>query len=154
MSYFGISALLAAIDLWLKQRIEKQKPETFPRPLKGTGNRIRLYRNHNDGFPFGFLRQYPEVVRAVPLAMVSALSGMLYYLVQKKGRTAEKIGLAMIIGGGASNLYDRYVRRYVVDYFSIEWGVLKKVVFNLGDIFVFLGSAVLTAAQAKFDRNM
>ena len=40
------------------------------------------------------------------------------------------------------------VRGYVVDYFTIEWKFLKKVVFNLGDMFVFLGSAVFVLAQA------
>jgi signal peptidase II len=40
------------------------------------------------------------------------------------------------------------MRGYVVDYFTIEWKSLKKVVFNLGDMFVFLGSAVFVLAQA------
>ena len=35
-----------------------------------------------------------------------------------------------------------------MDYFTIEWKSLKKVVFNLGDMFVFLGSAVFVLAQA------
>ena len=30
----------------------------------------------------------------------------------------------------------------VVDYFSIRWKWLKKVVFNLGDFFIFAGSAL------------
>lgn len=53
-----------------------------------------------------------------------------------------------LMGGALSNLYDRVVRGYVVDYFTIEWKFLKKVVFNLGDMFVFLGSAVFVLAQA------
>mgnify|MGYP004557310627 CR=1 FL=1 len=44
-------------------------------------------------------------------------------------------------------LYDRLKRGYVVDYFSIQCGKLKKVVFNLGDIFVFLGSGILFGAE-------
>ena len=36
---------------------------------------------------------------------------------------------------------------YVVDYFSIQWKQLKKVVFNLGDIFIFAGSALFAAVQ-------
>ena len=39
------------------------------------------------------------------------------------------------------------IRHYVVDYFSIQCGKLKKVVFNLGDIFVFLGSGILFGAE-------
>ena len=59
----------------------------------------------------------------------------------------QKIGIAIILGGAISNLYDRLVRRYVVDYFSIQCGKLKEVVFNLGDIFVFLGSGILFTAE-------
>lgn len=66
----------------------------------------------------------------------------------EKGRTLEKLGLSIALGGAVSNLYDRLVRGYVVDYFSIEWKRLKKVVFNLGDMFVFLGSAVFIISQA------
>ena len=55
----------------------------------------------------------------------------------KKGCLAQKIGLSMVLGGAISNLYDRLVKGYVVDYFSIEIKRLKKVIFNLGVIFVF-----------------
>ena len=30
------------------------------------------------------------------------------------------------MGGALSNLYDRVMRGYVVDYFTIEWKSLKK----------------------------
>ncbi len=59
----------------------------------------------------------------------------------------QKTGLAILLGGAVSNLYDRYVRRYVVDYFSFQFGWLKKVVFNLGDLFVFAGSGILMAIE-------
>lgn len=48
----------------------------------------------------------------------------------------------MVIGGSLSNLYDRYIRGYVVDYFSLRFGPLKEVVFNLGDIFILLGAGL------------
>lgn len=147
MVYGMIAALLAAGDQFLKFRVEAQDPDRFPRPLEGTKGKILLYRNHNAGFPFGFLENHGELVRTVPLAVTSMLAGALAAMSEKKGRTVRKLALAVIIGGSASNLYDRYVRKYVIDYFSIQLGALKKVVFNLGDIFVFLGSAVLLLAE-------
>ena len=60
----------------------------------------------------------------------------------EQGKKARKLGMAMVIGGSLSNLYDRYVRGYVVDYFSLRFGPLKEVVFNLGDIFILLGAAL------------
>ena len=63
-------------------------------------------------------------------------------MMKSKGRKLEKLAMSLIIGGSLSNLYDRYVRGYVVDYFSLRFGPLKEVVFNLGDISIFLGSGL------------
>ena len=52
----------------------------------------------------------------------------------------------MALAGGASNLYDRTKRGYVVDYLNVQWKSLKKVVFNLGDIFILLGSGMMIVA--------
>ena len=61
-----------------------------------------------------------------------------------EGIPGGKGGYALVLAGGLSNLYDRLRRGYVVDYFSIQAGFLKKVVFNLGDLFIMAGAAVLT----------
>ncbi|WP_349773203.1 signal peptidase II [Lacrimispora xylanisolvens] len=53
------------------------------------------------------------------------------------------MAFSIALGGAISNLYDRLVRHYVVDYFSIQYGRLKKVVFNLGDLFIFLGAGLI-----------
>ncbi len=79
----------------------------------------------------------------LPLAVISGLAGFLTAILPQKDKNVQKLGIAIILGGAISNLYDRVVRRYVVDYFSIQCGKLKGVVFNLGDIFVFLGSGIL-----------
>ena len=59
----------------------------------------------------------------------------------------EKIALTFAIGGALSNLYDRMVRGYVIDYFSIQWKKLTKVVFNLGDLFIFAGAVLLLISE-------
>ena len=79
--------------------------------------------------------------------LLSAVAGAWAYVIGKKGRVLEKTALTLVLAGGASNLYDRLKRGYVVDYFSIQWKKLKKVVFNLGDIFIFAGSALFAAVQ-------
>lgn len=154
MIYSWIIAGLAGLDLAVKAEIEAEETETFPRDLPWAKGKIRLYKNHNSGFPFGVLRQHPQLVKGIPLAVVSAMAGALTALCGGKGRTLEKLGLAVTIGGALSNAYDRTVRGYVVDYFSIQWKQLKKVVFNLGDIFIFAGALlVLVARTVESVRN-
>lgn len=147
MIYGWLIGGLAALDLGVKQVIEDQEDATFPRDLPCAKGWIRLYKNHNFGFPFGFLEKRPQLVKYVPLMVVSALTGALAALMDRRDSLLEKWGLAIAIGGAISNIYDRIVRGYVVDYFSIQWKGLKKVVFNLGDIFIFLGAVLVVADQ-------
>ena len=142
MIYGWIIGGLAALDLGVKSVVEGQEDDTFPRDLPSAKGFIKLHKNHNSGFPFGFMKERPELVKGIPLMVISAMAGALAAMMQDKGKTGEKLGLSLVMGGALSNLYDRVVRGYVVDYFTIEWKSLKKVVFNLGDMFVFLGSAV------------
>ena len=58
-----------------------------------------------------------------------------------------------MVAGGLSNLYDRLKRGYVVDYFSIQAGFLKKVVLNLGDLFIMAGAVILTAKSLFMREN-
>ena len=142
---------IAALDLFIKDEIEREGAEEFPRDFPGTKGFIRIHKSYNPGFPFGFMKERPQLVKGIPLAVTSAAAGALAALFTKKGCVAQKIGLSMVLGGAISNLYDRLVKGYVVDYFSIEFKRLKNVIFNLGDIFVFLGSLVFLAAELLED---
>jgi signal peptidase II len=55
--------------------------------------------------------------------------------------------MAILAGGGLSNLFDRYTKGYVVDYLRFPFGPkkLRRIIFNVSDFFVFMG-ALLTAA--------
>ncbi len=143
--FLTVGTTLTMLDLALKNEIESQKDETFPRDLEGTKGMIRLHKNHNQGFSFGVL-EGSRAVELIPLCMTSGLAGAWVFLMGTKGRILEKLAVTLSLAGGLSNLIDRMKRGYVVDYFSVQWKTLKKVVFNLGDIFIFCGSALLLAA--------
>lgn len=147
MIFIGLIVLLAALDLCIKNAIEEQEEGAFPKTLEWLGGRIVLYKNHNPGFSFGFLKNRPELVEMIPLGVASFVGGMLTCLLQKKGQLAHKMAFSLVLGGAISNLYDRLRRGYVVDYFSPQIGKLKKVVFNLGDLFIFLGAAIWALAE-------
>ncbi len=147
MAYLFLTAVTALVDLGIKETIERTDASRFPRELEGTKGIIMLHKSHNDGLPFGVLREKSELVRQIPLVTASAVAGILAWLYPRKGYVPEKLGLALILGGGLSNLVDRMRRGYVVDYFSIQWKALKKVVFNLGDMCIFLGALIMAAAQ-------
>ena len=55
MQFLGLMAGLFGLDILLKGKIEAGDKEDFPRDMERTSGKIRLYRNHNDGFCFGLL---------------------------------------------------------------------------------------------------
>ena len=142
-----LGCAIAALDQGMKSEIEQEEGGEFPRDLPGARGMIRVHRNHNYGFPFGFLKEKPRMVTAVPLAVASAVAGALSMLLARKGSAAQKIGLTMVLGGAVSNLYERFKRGYVVYYFSFSVKWIQKVGFNLGDIAVFLGSALFLIGE-------
>ncbi len=48
------------------------------------------------------------------------------------------------MGGGFCNFWDRLTKQHVVDYmsFNVKCSRLRKVVFNLSDLFVFAGAVM------------
>ena len=52
----------------------------------------------------------------------------------------------MILGGAFGNFFDRLGRGYVVDYLSFPKAnpkVIRKYVYNLADLLIFVGSGIL-----------
>ncbi len=147
MALILLIAAIVFIDLGIKNTIEKAKETVFPKELEGSKGMLVLLRSHNEGFPFGILCDKKELVKQVPFAVLSAAFGIFVWLFPKRGHRIEKISLALILGGGISNLYDRKLRGYVVDYLNIQWGKLKKIVFNLADVCILMGALLMLLSE-------
>jgi len=59
------------------------------------------------------------------------------------------MGLALVWAGGASNFIDRVFRGRVVDFMVLQAGPLETGVFNMADIAIVLGAALLLVAPSK-----
>lgn len=146
--YMALAAGVCALDQAVKHTIETEPADNFPRELPHTAGLVELRRVHNDGFAMGRLAEHPELVRMLPLTITSGLVGVLMALCAAvKGQRLRKLGLALVIGGGASNLLDRLRKGYVVDYLLVRAGALKKAVLNIGDIAIGVGGALYLAAS-------
>ncbi len=148
MFWIGLTVSLAALDLGLKELVEERDDGEFPVEMPKTRGKIMLHKSHNSGLPFGLLKKRPDLVKMIPIAAASSVFGVFVYVMGKKGKIGEKIALSMVLGGALSNIIDRCRRGYVVDYFSFQVRGLKKVIFNLGDLFVFAGTILMAITQA------
>ncbi|MTI65693.1 MAG: signal peptidase II [Firmicutes bacterium] len=59
-----------------------------------------------------------------------------------------------MLGGALGNIIDRIRLRYVIDYLHMKFR--KAPIFNIADIFIFLGSLILiyTMIFEKYDLNL
>ena len=70
-------------------------------------------------------------------------AGYLRFL-KNPGKQAVKLGGALALGGGLSNLTDRMTKGYVTDYFSlnVKWDRLRRLVFNISDFCILIGTVI------------
>lgn len=143
MIFIIIAAAIFTLDWIVKKQIDKKRNlREESRILKG---KIILRKYYNKGAMLNFLERRPRVVRIVCGIMLILFCGIFLFLLREKGKRGLKLGAAMIIGGGANNLYDRFTKGHVVDYFSFKsrFPRLQRIVFNLSDMFIFLGSLLM-----------
>lgn len=144
MTAIGIAGMVFTADRLFKCSIESMPDEAFPRDCTGVKpDTLRFEKHHNPGFAFGTLKEEPSVVAAVPAAASAAAAVQLAALCTKKQGVLRRTALALILGGGLSNLYDRLRFGYVIDFLNIRFGFLKKVVLNIGDLAIAFGAALL-----------
>ena len=65
--FLTFGTTLALTDLAVKKEIEARPDGEFPKTVKESGGLIRLHKNHNPGFSFGFMKEYPKLVEMVPV---------------------------------------------------------------------------------------
>ncbi len=144
MIYIIIVIVLFFADFLCKRYVEThlEMKKNYP-VLKG---RIIFSRYHNKGATLNFMDKYPKVVRMVSVVVIILIGAIFCILLRTKGNHMLKTGLALILGGGFCNTYDRLKKGYVVDYlqFGVKWEPLRRVVFNISDFFIIIG-AVLSA---------
>jgi signal peptidase II len=59
------------------------------------------------------------------------------------------IGTGVVLAGGASNWVDRLVRGSVVDFMNIGVGPVRTGIFNVADLAIMVGVAVLLLGQSR-----
>ncbi len=139
MFYFILIAGIFLTEWKIKNYIEKNKEMHKKEEILG-GN-IVIERYHNKGAMLNFLENDVKVVKTISCTLLGVALLMFLLLLPKKGDKLLKLAMALILGGALSNVADRFTRGYVVDYFSFKF--LKKIVFNISDICIFIGSGLV-----------
>jgi signal peptidase II len=131
-------------------RVTKQAATTWLTPgdpVSILGDALRLELVHNPGAFLSLGAQLDPVVRDVlflGLAPLALLVLVTWFIRERATALPQLFALALVAGGGLSNWIDRLLNAGVVtDFLSLGWGPLRTGIFNVADLLIMLGVAML-----------
>ena len=148
MKWTGILIDVFLTDTILKSRAEKHLSNKAVREI--AGDKILLRKLHNYGLACNLGEKHPKLIEQGTLAVwITMFLTWLRVLKKPLGKVQGilvRLGGALVLGGGLSNLNDRITKGYVTDYFSfnVKSEKLRRIVFNISDMCIAVG-AVLAA---------
>ena len=113
---------------------------------------LELTHIHNFGVSFGFLSGIvsPWILILIGLLVV----GFITYLMFNSNDLLEKWGLFIIISGAISNIIDRIINGYVIDFIYLHISNFYWPAFNFADIYISIGILmVIINIINKFKNN-
>lgn len=149
MIYLIIIAVIFGLEYIIKNHVEKGwSPQTEKRILWG---KILLRKYHNRGAAFNLGEKTSFFVAIVSLLMTAAITVLFILTLGQCGNRLLKFALSILLGGAFSNTYDRWKRKYVVDYFSFgtRSPKIKAIVYNLSDFCILIGCLIWALAKSE-----
>ncbi len=111
------------------------------------GGTLRLQVANNYGAFLGLGTSLPQRQRTALLSFgvaVALVAMLIYCLASSSSNPVTVPALALVIGGGTSNLIDRlYYGGYVVDFLNVGVGSVRTGIFNFADVFIMVGVLLL-----------
>ncbi|MGA8028439.1 MAG: signal peptidase II [Bryobacteraceae bacterium] len=109
---------------------------------------LRIVHTENPGAAFGVLAEGNPFLRSAVLIGVSTLvlifvASALWSRGSAFTGTATRLGLSLILGGAAGNLFDRIVHGTVTDFIEVYHGAWSFPAFNVADSAITIGAILL-----------
>jgi signal peptidase II len=134
-----------------------QISKTVVRKHIATDERITFFNEHlvltkveNSGAFLSMGDSLPNAAKSLllmVLPMVVMGLGLAYVLLKPLLSHTSVLGICCILGGGVGNLYDRFLYRSVTDFLHLDFGIFRTGIFNVADMSILLGIALLLVDQ-------
>lgn len=144
----GLVPTLILLDQMIKTYIESNVVRGSEKKI--LKEKVLIRKVYNKGMCLNAFQKYPELVKIASAIMTILLTAYnIGSMIFQKHRMVMNTGLGLMTAGAWSNTIDRCLRKYVVDYFGFETKneKLRKITFNLGDMFLFAGGILVTLAS-------
>lgn len=147
MIYSGIIVSVCAAETFLRHMANEKLSEDTCREVRGLP--IFLQKYHNYGMAENRLQEKPKAVKTIGVIVLGILTVIFLLTLPFRGKKVLKAGLALVLGGGLSNLAERFVHGYVTDYFRLKvpFPRIRRLIFNVADFCIFIGAALVVFSQ-------
>ncbi len=139
-----IAVVVFAGDQATKAIVERSIPEHAVVPI--LPHLFNLTHTKNAGAAFGLFSESPAPWKTALLVTVSGVLLVAVVGIVWKSRHLHwetGVGLALILGGALSNLFDRIRLGRVVDFLDVYYGSYHWPTFNLADSAIVIGAVFL-----------
>ena len=120
------------------------------------GDTVRLAYAHNTGGFLSLGADWPTPVRTAVFTVGTGVLLLLLLVLASKRRWAPmaKLGIALFAAGAASNGIDRVLHGSVIDFLNVGIGPVRTGIFNVADVALMLGGALVVIAEARGRRGI
>ena len=94
----------------------------------------------NRGVSYGLLTTHAQLLLIVMSLFISAL---LWLWLARATAPVAAAGLGLIVGGALGNALDRVLHGAVADFVHLHWGTVSWYIFNVADIAIVAGVALM-----------
>jgi signal peptidase II len=142
LKWTWFSVLVLALDQLTKQLASSYLNYAEPVAVMPLFN---LTLMHNSGAAFSFLAQAGGWQRWFFAAIALLVSTGIIIWLKRLGRDRhwEALALALVLGGAIGNVWDRILLGYVVDFLDFYYDGWHWPAFNIADIAISVGAAIL-----------
>jgi signal peptidase II len=148
-TWLGLAAAIVGLDQLTKSAVIKGiSYDTFV-PVTSF---FDLVHTRNTGAAFSLFAQGSGWQTWFLIVLAFIVSAWLAWRLTKPTLRLEAAGYCLILGGGVANAIDRLINGYVTDFLSFYWRDWYWPAFNLADVAISSGAALLIASTVLFDR--
>jgi signal peptidase II len=109
-------------------------------------NHLTLTRVENTGAFLSTGDSLPKTAKNILLSLLPLLAialGLIFILSKQNISNGMLAGFCFVIGGGIGNIFDRIMHGSVTDFLHIKFGGFQTGIFNMADMSIMVGVAII-----------
>lgn len=150
LTFLGFSALIALADQLIKWLVQQSMAYGQSVEITPFFNWVHVW---NKGAAFSLFADGGGWQRYFFIAIAIVVSAVLVKLIRDSHKRTEALAYSMVLGGAFGNVIDRVFRGYVVDYLDFHWQSRHWPAFNLADVFIVLGVAIILVTSFTAEKG-